>query len=228
MISLDRTIRSLIVVLAGASWLFSTEPGLPADQLQIESQNARLAKEVQGTYGCSDAVLIFAFETQDIRSFKAMTLVQDKKKIKAILELLVPYREFHRDSSGKLVSISRILSTPRVGLTFFSCGHSVGSVDILDEKHVRFQSLSLDVDVPLAPSNIDKLSRVVTGYTSECSSIPDGANKSVESTPTAVTPAADAPGAPSAGVPHHYTLATNYETKYGSRARSSAHGRRWK
>jgi len=29
------------------------------------------------------------------------------------------------------------------------------------------------------------------------------ANKSVESTPTAVTPAAGAPGAPSAGVPHH-------------------------
>jgi len=29
------------------------------------------------------------------------------------------------------------------------------------------------------------------------------ANKSLEATPTAVTPAADAPGAPSAGVPHH-------------------------
>jgi len=31
----------------------------------------------------------------------------------------------------------------------------------------------------------------------------NAANKSVESTPTAVTPAADAPGAPPAGVPHH-------------------------
>jgi len=83
------------------------------------------------------------------------------------------------DSLIKATGISQIVVYPEEGARFSEVVHAMASLRATTAK------------------------RIILSMTDAPCENPNPSNKSVEVTPTAVTSAADAPGAPSAGAPHH-------------------------